>query len=133
MPQAKSATRSLPIDFWVGPVDALQLGDRQTRQQRRRRGQRVEGRQVLAVGDQPLEYAASQVVGVVDAGGVDRLRGEPQPRQNRGGVTRRKLLQNASGDGEDGPVIDFTRMRVQAATVSSLGLSTDLPHTRSIG
>ena len=97
--------------FGIGPVHALQLGDGQPGQQRRRRGQRVEGRQVLAVGDEPLEDAAGQVVGVVDAGGVYGLRGKPQPRQNPGGVTRRKLLQNVPGDGEDGPVVDFQDSR----------------------
>ena len=56
---------SQPADgLSIRPVHALQLGDGQPGQQCRRRGQGVEGGQVLAVGNKSLEDAAGQVVGV---------------------------------------------------------------------
>ena len=84
-------------------VDAVHLGDCQPGQQRRRCGQGVERGEVLSVGDEPLEDAAGQVMGVVDAGRVDRLGGVPQPAQDDGRVARWELLEDVLGDGEDGP------------------------------
>ena len=51
----------------VRPIRAVQLGDGQPGQQRRRGRQRVERRQVLTVGNEALEDAAGQVVGLVYA------------------------------------------------------------------
>ena len=55
------------------PVDPLQLGDGEPGKQCGGSWQGVEGGQEFAVGDESLENAAGQVVGVFDAGCVDAL------------------------------------------------------------
>ena len=89
----------------VGPVNAVHLGDRETRQQRGGGGQRVEGGEVLAVGYESLEDAPGEVVGVGDAGGVNSLGGAPERPQDTGGVAGGELFQNVFGYGEYGPVV----------------------------
>ena len=93
--------------FGVGPVEALQLGDREPGQQRRRGGPGVEGGQILAVGDQALEDASGEVVGVVAAGRVHLLGGVAQFVEQLPGRARRQPLEDVAGDREDGEVVDF--------------------------
>ena len=73
MPQAKSPTRRLPMALGFAQSTSFQLGDGEPRQQRGRRGQRVEGGEIFAVGDEPLEDAPGQVVGVFHACSADGL------------------------------------------------------------
>ncbi len=80
--------------FGVRPVDALQLGDGEPRQQRGGRGQRVKGGEILAVGDEALEDAPGQVVGVLDAARVDGLGGVAQAPKDAGRVSRIQVLQD---------------------------------------
>ena len=91
----------------VSPVHALHLGDGQAGQQGGGGGQGVEGGQVLAVGDQPLENAAGEVVSVVDAGAVDAGGGLAEAAQHTQGDVRWQLLQYVLADGKDGPVVDL--------------------------
>ena len=79
MPQAEVADAQLAYGLWAGPVHALHLGDGEPGQERGRGGQGVEGGEVLAVRDEALEDAASQVMGVVHARRIHRLGGVPQP------------------------------------------------------
>ena len=59
----------------TAPVHPFQLGDGETGQQGGGGRQGVEGRQVLAVGDEALEEAPGEVVGVGDPGGGDVVGG----------------------------------------------------------
>ena len=70
-------------------------------------GRGVEGGQVLAVGDEPLEDAPGEVVGVGDAGGLHLLGGVSQHSQDLAGMAGVQLVQDIPGNGEDGPVVDF--------------------------
>ena len=91
----------------AAPVHAVQLGDGQAGQQVGGGGQGVESRQILAVGNQPLEHAAGKVVGVVYAGGVQFADGVFQQLQDPRRILRWQLLQYVAADGENGPIIDF--------------------------
>ena len=67
MPQAKSPMRNLPMASGSAPVHALHLRNGEPGQQRSRGWKRVEGSQILPVGDKPLKDAPRQVVRVVDS------------------------------------------------------------------
>ena len=86
----------------IRPVDPFQLGDREPGQQRGGGRQGVEGGQVFAVGDEPLEDAAGEVVGIFDAGCVDALGCIPQSPQYSGRVGGVQMPKNILGDGEYG-------------------------------
>ena len=116
MPQAKSPMRSLPmasgsaqsiseLGVWEPGVCSLATASRARRAADSGAG--VEGGQVLAVGDEPLEDAPGEVVGVGDAGGLHLLGGVSQDSQDLAGVAGVELSEDVPGDGEDGPVVDF--------------------------
>ena len=100
------ADLELADGFGVGPVH-VHLGHRESREQSRGRRERVERRQVLAVGYQPLEDASGQVVRLVRAGGGYVFDSVAQFREKLGGLSRRNLLDDVSGNGEDRPVVDL--------------------------
>ena len=72
VPQAKSATRSVPMAAASAQSTPSSLARPGPAGLPGRQG--VEGGEVLAVRNQALEDAAGQVVGLVYAGGADRLR-----------------------------------------------------------
>ena len=106
MPQAKSPTRRLPISSALDQSTPSSLATASRASSAADAGERVEGGEVFAVGDEPLEDAAGQVVGVFDAGRVDGLGGVAQAPQNPGRVGGIQVLEDILGDGEDGPVVD---------------------------
>ena len=90
----------------VGPVHGVHFGDGEACEEGGGGGKGVEGGEVFAVGDKALEDAAGEVVGVVDACGVDLLGGIAEALEDDGGVLRVQLLEDVFGNSEDGPVVD---------------------------
>ena len=90
----------------VRPIQVVQQRHREARQQRGRRRKRVEGGEVLPIGDEPLEDAPGEVVGVRDAERVDLGRGLAEPAQDPGAVAGQQVRQEIPRDGEDRPVVD---------------------------
>ena len=93
-----------PVHLVTG---SLQLGDGQPGEKGGRLGAGVEGGEVFAVCDKPLEDPPGQVVGVGDAGGLHLLGSVTQHGQDLAGVAGVELAEDVPGDGEDGPVVDF--------------------------
>ena len=91
----------------IRPVHLVQQGNRQAGEQGGRGRERVEGRQVLPVGDQPLEDAAGQVVGVRHAQRFHLVRHLEQALQHPTRGAGRNMVQDVPRDGEDGPVVEF--------------------------
>ena len=111
VPHAKSPIRRFPTASASDQSIPSHLGDGQPGQQRRRRGQRVEGGQVLAVDDQPLEYPPRQVVGIVDTGGADLPCGELEGVQDPRRSLRWNVAKDVPPDGEDREVVDVQDRR----------------------
>ena len=106
MPQAKSATRNWPMEAGSAQSTPSSLATASRARSAAEGRQGVEGGEVLAVGNEALEDAAGQVVGLVYAGGADRLGGLAQAAQDGGCVTGRQLRQQVLGNGENGPIVD---------------------------
>ena len=85
---------------------AAELGHSQAGQQGRGGRQGVEGGQVFAVGNQTLEDAPGQVMGVGGTGGGDAFGGVSQGVQEGGGGGRWQLGHDIAGNRKDGPVVD---------------------------
>ena len=98
----KSPIRNLPTASALDQSTPYQVGDGEPGQQRGGGREGVKGGQVFAVGDEPLEDAAGEVVGVFDAGCIDGLGGVPQPVQYSGGV----------GGVEDAPVYSLAMAKM---------------------
>ena len=90
----------------VGPV-RVQPRHCEFGEQRRRRRQRVEGGEELAVGDQPPEHLAGEVLRAGHADPVQLVRDGAQALQHGRRHARPDRRQHVRGDAKDRPVVDL--------------------------